>query len=125
MGDASSLIEDQPKLQGYFQRILVDAPCSGLGTLARNPDARWRMNPEKIKELILLQEKLLRGVLPLLCPGGRIVYSTCTVNPEENLYQIQRFVKSIPNLKLIHEKQIWPDEDKLGDGFFAAVMDFL
>ncbi len=67
-----------------FDRILVDAPCSGLGALRRNPDARWRARPDAGPRLASLQRAILRGVAPLLRPGGTLVYSTCTVEPEEN-----------------------------------------
>ncbi len=122
VADASLLIESKPKWRNYFQRILIDAPCSGLGTLGRNPDARWRMNPDKIKELICLQRKLLDGLLPLLSPGGCIVYSTCTIHPKENFEQIERFISCQSNVILKYQRQIWPTAENGGDGFYAAVM---
>ncbi len=125
VADASSLIELKPEWKGYFQRILVDAPCSGLGTLARNPDARWRMSPTKIDQLVDIQARLLKGVLPLLSCGGRIVYSTCTLHPEENCRQIERFISLNPCIQLKYQKQIWPDDKFSGDGFYAAVMDHI
>ncbi len=123
VADASSLLQVKSQWKGYFQRILLDAPCSGLGTLARNPDARWRMNPSKIEELVRLQESLLNGVLPLLSKGGRIVYSTCTIHPKENSLQVQKFVSLNSRVKLTYENQIWPDDKNSGDGFYAAVID--
>jgi 16S rRNA (cytosine967-C5)-methyltransferase len=67
-----------------FDRILVDAPCSGTGTLARHPEIRWRLNPEQLAEFYALQTSLLRSALQQLAPGGRLVYSTCSMEPEEN-----------------------------------------
>lgn len=67
-----------------FDRVLVDAPCSGLGVLRRRADARWRKTPEEIREITKLQRQILHGALDRLAPGGRLVYSTCTVEPEEN-----------------------------------------
>src|SRR5579875_1849740 len=67
-----------------FDRILVDAPCSGTGTLARHPEIRWRLRPEQLEEFHFLQVKLLRNALAQLAPGGRLVYSTCSMEPEEN-----------------------------------------
>ncbi|MGH9715916.1 MAG: 16S rRNA (cytosine(967)-C(5))-methyltransferase RsmB [Candidatus Acidiferrales bacterium] len=67
-----------------FDRILVDAPCSGTGTLARHPEIRWRLRPEQLAELHALQTKLLRVALAQLAPGGRLVYSTCSMEAEEN-----------------------------------------
>jgi 16S rRNA (cytosine967-C5)-methyltransferase len=67
-----------------FDRILVDAPCSGTGTLARHPEIRWRLKPEQLRELNHLQSGLLAAALKRLAPGGRLVYSTCSLEPEEN-----------------------------------------
>lgn len=67
-----------------FDRILVDAPCSGTGTLARHPEIRWRLNPEQLAEFHALQTSLLRSALQQLAPGGCLVYSTCSMEPEEN-----------------------------------------
>ncbi len=121
--DALTLLQHKPQWKGFFDKILVDAPCSGLGTLARNPDARWRMNPQKVSELTLLQSKLLQASVPLLREGGRIVYSTCTICPEENSSQVEKFIQLNPDMKLKYERQIWPGDSHLGDGFYAAVMD--
>ncbi len=121
--DVSILFQKKPSWKNYFQRILLDVPCSGLGTLARNPDARWRVNPANISDLIILQAKLLDGIFPLLSKGGRIVYSTCTIHPEENEKQIQKFVNNHSEMRLVLEKQILPNFDGHGDGFYIAVMD--
>ena len=121
--DSLDLLKIKPEWEKFFQRILLDAPCSGLGTLARNPDARWRMTPEKINELVILQMKLLKKTLPLLTSGGRIVYSTCTIHPEENFRQIERFLVSHPELKLRGQQQILPSFDHGGDGFYMAVLE--
>ncbi|WP_269622459.1 16S rRNA (cytosine(967)-C(5))-methyltransferase [Prochlorococcus marinus] len=120
--DSSSLLERFPSWRGYFDRILLDAPCSGLGTLARNPDARWKITPSKITELVRVQSKLLENLLPLLKVGGRIVYSTCTFHPKENFFQIENLMSLHHYLRLISQKQIWPGEE-YGDGFYAAIID--
>jgi 16S rRNA (cytosine967-C5)-methyltransferase len=67
-----------------FNRILVDAPCSGTGTLARHPEIRWRLQPGQLAEFHALQISLLKSALQQLAPAGRLVYSTCSVEPEEN-----------------------------------------
>ena len=85
--DANSLI-NKPGWEGSFDRILLDAPCSGLGTLSRHPDARWRITQDQIDELVVLQSDLLECLLPLLRSVGRIVYATCTIHPKENVEQI-------------------------------------
>ena len=121
--DSNDLIAKDPEFKKYFHRILIDAPCSGLGTLARHPDARWRMNKNNIQELVIIQRQLLNSLVPLLKNGGRIVYSTCTINPDENTNQIKDFLKTKPEFFLKFEKQIWPGEKDNGDGFYIAVLD--
>jgi 16S rRNA (cytosine967-C5)-methyltransferase len=74
-----------------FRRILVDAPCSGTGTLARHPEIRWRLKPGDFSELRAKQVRLLKNALPLLETGGRLVYSTCSMEAEEN----ERVVKEV------------------------------
>jgi 16S rRNA (cytosine967-C5)-methyltransferase len=124
--DATRLGEESPEWQGRFDRILVDAPCSGLGTLARHPDARWRVTPEAIEGLVALQRQLLEGVLPLLAPGGRLVYATCTVDPRENGEVLAALLRTHADWRLLHERQWWPEpagpEGGGGDGFYAAVL---
>lgn len=117
--DASQLALTRPEWEHRFDRILLDAPCSGLGTLARHADARWRISPEAIAELTALQWQLLVGLLPLLKPGGQLVYATCTVHPAENQQLIDRFLAEHPAWQLEQRWQIWPGSE-LGDGFFAA-----
>jgi len=127
--------------QGGFDRILVDAPCSGLGTLARHADARWRIGPAAIDGLVVLQRQLLEGLAPLLRPGGRLVYATCTVHPRENGELIAAFLASHPDWQLLESWQLWPGQGPAGeaagpegeglgaggnpgggDGFFAAAL---
>jgi len=90
-----------PEIISYFDKILLDAPCSGIGTLSRNPDSRWSLSKEKIKSLTLLQEKLLESILPLLKKDGTLVYSTCTICPYENYLLIERFIEKNKSLKLV------------------------
>jgi 16S rRNA (cytosine967-C5)-methyltransferase len=127
--DAGDLLTHQPGWRGRFDRILLDAPCSGLGTLARHADARWRIDPAAIEELVALQGRLMEGLAPLLAPGGRLVYATCTVHPRENGEVIDAFLATGPQLARVLEQQWWPGESAAegdasggGDGFFAAVL---
>ena len=122
--DSTKLIEIKPSLINYFDKILIDAPCSGIGTFARNPDSRWSLSMDKINELILLQERLLETIFPLLKKNGTLVYSTCTICPEENNLLIKRFISKNKFLKLKSERQILPRFDKPGDGFYAAVISY-
>ncbi len=118
--DATNLIDIRPNLLSYFDKILIDAPCSGIGTFARNPDIRWSLSKDKINKLIILQERLLESILPLLKRNGTLVYSTCTICPEENNLLIKKFLSNNKELKLDSERQILPRFDKPGDGFYAA-----
>ena len=118
--DAATLLAEQPGWRGGFDRILLDAPCSGLGTLARHADARWRQTPATIAELEALQAQLLEALAPLLAPGGRFVYATCTVHPRENQGQMAAVLARQPHWQLAQERQWWPQPGG-GDGFYAAL----
>ena len=122
--DAAKLIEIKPEYINYFDKILIDAPCSGLGTLARNPDARWKITKKSIDQLIIIQEKLLENIVPLLNKNGLLVYSTCTICPNENNLLIEKFLKNNSKLELVFEKQILPNNDYSGDGFYAAIISY-
>ena len=87
-GDSRSI----PEFKYKADRVLVDAPCSGLGTLHRHPDIRWRQNPAKIQELVILQKELLHQAATWVRPGGILVYATCTLNRSENEDIIQNFL---------------------------------
>ena len=122
VADSNELLDSHPELEDYFHRVLIDAPCSGLGTLSRHPDARWRMNKENIKELVSLQSQLLKSLSPLLKSGGKLVYSTCTICPDENCNQIKNFLKIKPKFSLEYEKQKWTGEENNGDAFYIAIL---
>ncbi len=81
-------------------RVLVDAPCSGLGTLHKHPDIRWRQNARKIKELTQLQQEILTNAASWVKPSGKLVYATCTLNPQENEAIIASFLQSHPHWKI-------------------------
>ena len=89
--DATKSLSDLTA-DGPFDRILVDAPCSGLGSLRRNPDARWRIRPEDLESLSKIQRAILESAADVLRPGGSLVYSTCTITPEENESVIRGFM---------------------------------
>jgi 16S rRNA (cytosine967-C5)-methyltransferase len=84
-----------------FDRILVDAPCSGTGTMARHPEIRWRLKPEQLAEFHALQCSLLANAIEMLAPGGRLVYSTCSMEPEENENVVDEILRARGNLFLI------------------------
>ncbi len=101
-----------------FDRVLVDAPCSGLGVLRRRPDARWRIDPEAPDRLQQLQLALLRQAAPLVAPGGRLVYSVCTLTDAEN-HDVVDQVGLPSGFAPISEQTLAPDADR--DGMFIAV----
>ena len=99
-----------------FDRILLDAPCSGTGTLARNPEIKWRLTPSDLVRLHEIQARLLENALERLAPGGRLVYSTCSLEREEN--------EDVAEQARARVLRLWrrlPGADA-GDGFFAAVL---
>jgi 16S rRNA (cytosine967-C5)-methyltransferase len=98
-----------------FDRILLDAPCSGTGTLARNPEIKWRLEPRDLDDLRSRQRALLANAIALLAPGGRLVYSTCSLESEENDDVMAPYAVSQVFRRL-------PGRDP-GDGFFAAVLE--
>ena len=100
--------------RGLFDRILIDAPCSGTGTLARNPEIKWRLQPSDLTVFQARQRKMIERARPHLRAGGRLVYSTCALEPEEN----EAVVEGLPVLAT-HSRI--PGRDA-GDGFFAAVI---
>lgn len=97
--DATKSLDDLAE-DGPFDRILVDAPCSGLGALRRNPDARWRIHPEDLDSLAKIQRAILESAASVLRPGGSLVYSTCTITREENESVIQGFMATRPGWQI-------------------------
>ncbi|MFZ2870825.1 RsmB/NOP family class I SAM-dependent RNA methyltransferase [Zavarzinia sp.] len=129
--------------KGAFDRVLVDAPCTGTGTFRRNPDAKWRGSPEELSHLTALQARLLDRAAPLVRPGGRLVYATCSVLLEEDDAQIEAFLGRHADYRLVPLTEAWAaigsprplpvDGPYLSltpglhgtDGFFAAVLERL
>ncbi|MDP1935456.1 MAG: RsmB/NOP family class I SAM-dependent RNA methyltransferase [Nitrosomonas sp.] len=125
------------RLAGKIDRVLVDAPCSGLGTLRRNPDLKWRQSPQSIDELKAKQAAILSAAASLLKPGGRLVYATCSFLPEENQQVVQEFLNTQPQFSLLNcaellaQQKIPLDTGEFlqlspllhqTDGFFAAAL---
>jgi 16S rRNA (cytosine967-C5)-methyltransferase len=127
--------EPDPQYEGYFDRVLLDAPCSGLGIIRRKPDIKWSRDSSDIGSITQLQEKLIWNASKTVKPGGVLVYSTCTVLPEENEVIIRNFIKNnsdfyedditpyLPQELVLQAKgcmlQVYPNRDGI-DGFFIA-----
>jgi 16S rRNA (cytosine967-C5)-methyltransferase len=92
-----------------YDRILIDAPCSGLGILRRNPEAKWYKTEAVIGKMAVLQVKILDRVAPLLKPGGTLVYSTCTTEPEENENVVESFLARHSGFRLESLQSLWPE----------------
>ena len=122
---------------GTFDRVLVDAPCTGTGTWRRNPDARLRLLANDLAELVVKQAAILADAARLVKPGGRLIYATCSVLLEENEQQIETFLAAQPGFKVIDLAEAWtlpatvPGEGPYlsltplhhhTDGFFTAVL---
>ena len=102
-----------------FDRVLVDAPCSNTGVLRRRADLRWRIEESEIRRLATLQEKLLASAAPFTKPQGVLVYSTCSLEEEENQRVVERFGRSHPEFALEATRSIFPPRDGV-DGAFVA-----
>jgi len=100
-----------------FERILVDAPCSGTGTLARNPEIKWRLRPEDLYDFQKRQKAILASALACLKTGGKLVYATCSLEREEN----EDVIADLPPSSIVETHLRLPGRDP-GDGFFAAVI---
>jgi 16S rRNA (cytosine967-C5)-methyltransferase len=102
-----------------FNRILVDAPCSNTGVMRRRVDLRWRIIPDEISRLQKTQLELLRQAATKLKPGGVLVYSTCSLEPEENSELVQQFLATNSGFKLETDRQLLPFADGV-DGAYVA-----
>lgn len=99
-------------------RLLLDVPCSGLGVLRRNPDAKWKLSEEMIKSIQDLQADILGRYAYIVKPGGMLVYATCSILPSENFQQVDRFLKLNPQFILLESRELWPSDGF--DGFYMA-----
>lgn len=114
--------DNLPFAPDSFDRILVDAPCSGTGTLRRNPEIRWRLANEDIPNFAAKQKEFLQNAAEVLKPGGRLVYSTCSVEREENEEVIDHFISTHPDFTVEKTIRTWPHREG-SDGFFIAILE--
>lgn len=110
-----------PKKKEAVDIVIADLPCSGLGVLGKKPDLRYKMNEKTEADLAELQRKILSVVKDYVKPGGKLLYSTCTIHREENEGNVEWFLKKYPEFELIKEKQMIPGRDA-GDGFYIAML---
>jgi len=127
-------VEKLPFPNGSFDRVLVDAPCSGTGTLRRNPEIRWRISDGDIRDLSNRQARLLGNASLAVKPGGRLVYSTCSLEPEENEAVICAFLSEHPRFQQVRMNvdsslitatgavRTWPSRHDV-DGFFLSIFE--
>lgn len=107
-----------------YDKILIDGPCSALGTISRHPDAKWFRNEQDIKRLSFLQREILNGTAPLLCKGGEILYVTCTVSKEENEEVVFDFLKKNRDMTLMDLREHVPEWGRAlidTQGFFRSL----
>ena len=112
------------KLQEKADRVLIDAPCSGLGVLKRNPDAKWKLQPEFIDNIKKVQAEVLESYSRIVKPGGKLVYATCSVLPSENQEQVEKFLTTENGKKFtfIKDQKILASESGF-DGFYMALLE--
>lgn len=113
-------IEDSEKKESA-DIVIADLPCSGLGVLGKKPDLRYKMNEQTEKELVQLQRQILSVVNTYVKPGGKLLYSTCTIYREENEGNVEWFLETYPEFELVKDKQMLPGKDA-GDGFYIAML---
>ena len=111
-----------PNYKERFDKILLDVPCSGIGVIRKKPDIKWTRKPEDFEELTRTQEKILDACSEYLKHGGRMVYSTCTVFKRENEEQVERFLLTHSDFKLVEQVKLFPNVNDT-DGFFIAVLE--
>jgi len=108
------------RLYNSADRLLIDAPCSGLGVLKRNPDAKWKINEDFLHRIRKEQENILHNYSKILKTGGEMLYATCSILPSENSEQVQKFLDKNSEYKFIKEKIIMPSKGY--DGFYMALI---
>ena len=109
------------RLHNSADRILIDAPCSGLGVLKRNPDSKWKIDEAFINRIKDEQQKILQDYSKMLKKGGQMVYATCSILPSENQGQVETFLKNNPDFKLVKDEKVLPSSGY--DGFYMALLE--
>ncbi len=110
------------RLKDTADRLLLDVPCTGLGTLRRNPDSKWKMKESFVKEVKEKQKNILQSYSQMLKAGGKMVYATCSILPSENEKQVELFLQNNPDFKLIKQRTLFPSQEGF-DGFYMALLE--
>ena len=108
------------ELAGRYDLVLADVPCSNTGVFRHRPDALWNFSAAKMEELVKIQKTIMESACARVAPGGLLIYSTCSIEPEENALQVSGFLEKHPGFSLVSQQQLIPDLET--DGAFAAVM---
>lgn len=108
------------RLKGSADRLLLDVPCSGTGVIKRNPDTKWKIQPEHLERVMAIQKNILNDYSQMLKPGGLMVYATCSILHAENENQLKDFLERRDDFKLIEDKRVNPSKDT--DGFYMALL---
>jgi len=111
------------KLHNSADRLLLDAPCSGLGVIKRNPDSKWKLEPEFIDRIMGVQQDILQNYSKMVKKGGQMVYATCSILPQENSEQVKKFLESEngKDFEFVKERNVYASESGF-DGFYMALM---
>lgn len=111
------------KLHNSADRLLLDAPCSGLGVIRRNPDSKWKLEPEFVDRIMGVQQEILQNYSKMVKKGGQMVYATCSIFPQENTEQVQKFLASEngKEFELVRENNVYASKNGF-DGFYMALM---
>ena len=110
------------KLKGKADRVLIDAPCSGIGVLKRNPDSKWKLNADFIDRIRKTQAEILDQYASMVKPGGKLVYATCSILPSENEKQVKAFLTNHKEFEMIKDKKVSPAASGF-DGFYMALLE--
>ena len=118
------MISDNKVIKRLYEkadRLLIDAPCSGLGVLKRNPDSKWKIDNDFIERIKKEQQQILQDYSKILKKGGKMIYATCSILPSENNGQVQEFLKNNEDFRLLKDEKIMPSEGY--DGFYMALIE--
>ena len=114
------LTAEPHEVEGVYDLVLADVPCSNTGVFRRRPDALWRFNSSELARILRLQEEILNAAARRVAPGGQLVYSTCSIELEENGLQVERFLSGHPEFRKVSSRQILPSVE--ADGAYACLL---